>query len=397
MSRMSQLLTRLAVILLFCIAAISSAQQPKVRLSAWYWLNSAPKVDWEGDFVTMKALGYTDVVLAWGLDLTGVITRPQETRDAIRLAHKARMRAYLIVWHPIANTLPRRPEFMQVDSAGKTLETFDVFNRDWRASQWKDFLQQVARTYGKEPGMAGYVFDDSFSVTGNGIVSYGEAEKRMFGGDLPRKPGDARWDDWVKARQGWWEEWAADTVKFIREADPDSTHEIYIEDLIGTILNPNRTNNIGLDFGRVAKHFDAVGGYTTAHFTSAPDSDKKAIGQTIKAITEVQKMAGPDKKIIYTFWIANPPEERKPGPAVYPTAAQIKQICDAALNLGIRHLDMYGYRIGDPAKAREDWAKWIPAEPAPYLLTGQFPQKFLWDRPQVQQDLGDYLLRLNQN
>jgi hypothetical protein len=27
-----------------------------VRVSAWYWLNAAPKADWEGDFITMKNL-----------------------------------------------------------------------------------------------------------------------------------------------------------------------------------------------------------------------------------------------------------------------------------------------------------------------------------------------------
>ena len=49
---------------------------------------------------------------------------------------------------------------------------------------------------------------------------------------------------------------------------------------------------------------------------------------------------------------------------------------------------MYGYRIGDYAVARKNLPKMVPAEPAPYSLTGQFPQKFIWDRPEIQTDLG---------
>lgn len=205
----------LKILLSLTISAAAWAQQPKVRLSAWYWLNSAPKVDWGGDFLTMKNLGYTEVVLGWGLDSSGVVTRPQETLQAIRLAKKAGMGAYLIVWHPESNSLERRPESMQIDSEGHTLEGFDVFNREWRSTEWKAFLQKIAKAYGSEPGMAGYVFDDSFSTRGTGMVSYGKAETVMFGSEPPRTMGDPRWNEWVKARQGWWEEWATDTVKFI--------------------------------------------------------------------------------------------------------------------------------------------------------------------------------------
>jgi hypothetical protein len=107
-------------------------------------------------------------------------------------------------------------------------------------------------------------------------------------------------------------------------------------------------------------------------------------------------MIGPDKDIVYTFWSANIVEERKPGPASFPGANQIQQVCEQALKLGVRHLDMYGYRIGDFAVARENLAKMVPPDPAPYVLTGQFPQKFIWDRPEIQTDLGAYLRGLNQ-
>ena len=315
----------------FCgIGITAGAQGPKpaVRVSAWYWLNSAPKASWEGDFITMKNLGFTDVLLCWGVDLAGIVTRKAETKQALAWAHKAGIGVYLIVWQPVANSLPRVPEFMQVDAKGKQLETFDVFNPQWRATQWKGYLQDVAKTYGDEPAMSGYVFDDSF---GSADVSYGAYEEKAFGRVLPRKPDDPGWDDWTKARQGWWEDWAKDTIQYIRAMDASPQHEIYLEDTIGRIINPKQQASIGLDFARVARHFDAVGGYTAPTWTSNLDSEQKVLELTENAIQSVRKMVGPEKQIVYTFWSANIAEEHKPGPAVYPSAAQIRQVCEQAL------------------------------------------------------------------
>lgn len=390
--------TRLAFIcscvIFFCIGAtVSAAESEPVRVSAWYWLNSAPKADWEGDFVTMKHLGFTDVVLAWGLDVSGVVTRKIETRQAMQWVQKAGLGAYIIVWQPEANSLSREPEFMQVDTKGRPLLTFDTFNPKWRSTQWKDYLQEVVKTYAQEPAFVGYVFDDSF---GSANVSYGSFEEKTFGGPLPRKPEDPRWDEWTKARQGWWEDWAVDTVQAIRAVDPDKRHIIYLEDTIGRITEPRQQANIGLDFARVARHFDAVGGYTMPVWTTNADSQEKVAQLTRHAIESVRQMIGPDKPIIYTFWSANIAEERKHGPAAHPTAAEIQQICEQALKLGVRRLDMYGFRIGEYNVTREQMARMMPAEPASYILTGQFPQKFMWDRPGIQADLGAYLRGLTQ-
>ena len=380
-------------ILCACATTWGQEANPRVRLSAWYWLNSAPKADWEGDFTTMKNLGFTDVLLCWGLDLAGVITRKTETKQAVRWAHKAGIGVYLIVWHPSANSLVRSPEFMQVDANGKRLDTFDVFNSRWRATQWKDYLQAVGKTYGDEPAMSGYVFDDSF---GSANISYGAWEEKVFGSPLPRKPGEPRWDDWTKARQGWWEDWAKDTVDSIRAVDSNPRHKIYLEDTIGRITDPKQQGSIGLDFARVARHFDAVGGYTSPTWTSNLDSEEKVRHLTENAIESVRKIVGPKKQVVYTFWSANIAEEHKPGPAAYPSAVQIQNVCEQALKLGVRHLDMYGFRIGEYRVTKKEMERMVPAEPAPYVLTGQFPQKFMWDRPEIQTDLGTYLRGLNQ-
>ncbi|HZM01533.1 MAG TPA: hypothetical protein VFC44_00795 [Candidatus Saccharimonadales bacterium] len=382
----------LSLAILFASTAWTSALTPQIRVSAWYWLNSAPKADWEGDFITMKNLGFTDVLLCWGLDLGGIATRKTETKQAMQLAHKAGRGVYLIVWQPSANALPRSPEFMQVNANGKQLETFDVFNPQWRATQWKDYLQDVAKTYGHEPAMAGYVFDDSF---GSANISYGPCEEKAFGTPLPRKPGEPRWAEWTKVREDWWEDWAKDTVQYLRQIDPNPAHVIYLEDIITSITNPKLAPSRGLNFARVAKHFDAVGGYTCPAWTTNANSDEKACQLTTDSIQDIRNRIGPKKDIVYTFWSANIAEERKAGPALFPTANQIQQICQEALKLGVRHLDMYGYRIGDYAVSRENLPKMMPAEPAPYVLTGQFPQKFMWDRPEIQSELGIYLRGLN--
>jgi len=60
-------------------------------------------------------------------------------------------------------------------------------------------------------------------------------------------------------------------------------------------------------------------------------------------------------------------------------------------------LDMYGYRIGEYRVTREEMARMVPPEPAPYVLTGQFPRKFIWDRPEIQTELGAYLRSLNKS
>jgi hypothetical protein len=390
---LARLLSIFTAAIILCGSTFAAPQSnTPIRVSAWYWLNAAPKADWEGDFVTMKNLGFTDVLICWGLDLSAITTRKADTKQAMQAAHKAGLGAYLIVWQPNANSLPRKSEFMQVNAAGKELLSFDVFNPQWRRTQWKNYLQDIARTYRDEPAMAGYVFDDSF---GSSTISYGAYEEKTFGAPLPRKPEDPRWAEWTKARQGWWEDWAKETVQYIRAMDANTNHEIYLEDTINSIINKKRQEGSGVDFARVAKYFDAVGGYTASGWSTNVDSQKKVLAVTENAIKSVRQMVGPDKQIKYTFWSANSAEERKPGAAKFPTASQIQEICELSLKLGVRHLDMYGYRIGDYKASREEMARMVPAEPAPYVLTGQFPQKFIWDRPEIQTDLGNYLRGLN--
>jgi hypothetical protein len=395
---------RFLILALLSLSALlpAGASAQKIRISAWYWLNAAPKVAWEGDFVTMKKMGFTDVVLCWGIDLAAAGERTADTRTAIEQAYRSGLRSYLVIWQPSANSLKRRPEFQQVDSAGNLLSSFDVFNPQWRNTEWKAYLQTVARAYHDEPGMAGYVFDDSFTLgsvvsgsghSGTGVISYGKYEQEQFGHPLPKKPADPLWTEWVAAREKWWEDWARDTVSFLREIDRNPQHQIYLEDPADNVLHPERRSGIGLNFAKVASHFDAFGAYSDFAYKGTPEDDVKIVTGTQDILENVTRVVGKQKNSIYTFWVANPTEELVPGPAKLPTVQQIRLIADTALKAGITHLDMYGYRIGDYRV--EDLEEVTPGTRRDYPLTRQFSQKFLWDRPGIQDELGKYLRSLN--
>jgi len=392
------------LLLAVCFPA-SPAAEP-VRISAWYWLNSAPRDEWSRDFRNMADLGFTHAALCWGLDAAAWVLRVDDMKFALDACRRAGIGAYFIIWHPTHNSLPRRPEFQQVDAMGRLRFTFNTFDPQWRKTQWKEYLQKVARLYWRNPAFAGYVLDDSFSIgpigsvsgpagePGERIISYSDGDRKRFGKEPPKRPADPGWEQWTEARSRWWVDWAEDTVRFIREIDQNSKHEIYLEDE-EHVLSQRARDSAGIDFGRVAKPFDAIGAYTIARWDDGPESNSRAIQQTRAALEKTRAAVGPEKKIIYTFWVANILELRKPGPARYPTFEQIRDICETALKFGIRHLDMYGYRIGDFIVTDANWPQKRPPAKGPYPLTDQYPRKHLYDRPELHAKLREYLRGLN--
>lgn len=417
---------------------------PRLRISAWYWLNSAEKQQWEKDFKSAAEIGFTDMLLCWGLDSAAVSFQQENTRQALSLCQKFGMKAYLLIWHPSHNSLPRRAEFQQVDNKGNLLFTFDLFNRQWRSTQWKEYLQTVARAYKDHPGLAGYLFDDTF---GPGPVGSFEGDKTKVHGDMvsyssydygqfrqwlqnkyktvpqlekswgtavgswekvePPKEitekNQAAWNDWCEARSQWYQEWGKDTVKFIRELDPSPDHEVYLEDgqyVLGLDKVPSKNSyrpvtvrdTLGLQFGAVASQFDAVCGYTAFRW-EIPDALAKAVKRTRETLEVTRSAVGKQKKIIYTFW-AGDLDTDKPLPLKYPDAQQIIAVAQAALDLGIRHLDLYAYRVGD---WRADNAEWLVRRPGPnlnYVLTKPLSGRYLCDRPDVLKELGVLLPQL---
>ena len=101
---------------------------------------------------------------------------------------------------------------------------------------------------------------------------------------------------WTETRAAWWKDWARDTNRFIREVDHDPLHEIYLED--GEyVLSDEARNATGVDFGRVAKPFDAVGAYTEARWDDTQESSERAVAQTRSVIEKTRAAIGPDKKV----------------------------------------------------------------------------------------------------
>ena len=353
----------------------------------------------------MAELGFTHVDLCWGLDAAAWGFRVEDTKDALRFCRRAGLGAYFIVWHPVHNSLSRRPAFQQVDAGGNLRFAFNTFNSQWRETQWKEYLQTVARLYAQDPAFSGYIFDDSFSIgpiggiAGSGgkasdrFISYSDDDRRRFGKTPPKQPSDPDWKAWTQARAAWWEEWARDTNRFIREVDANTLHEVYLEDE-QHVLSQEVRNATGVDFGRVARAFDAIGAYTEPRWDDKPESSSRAAEQTRSVIQKTRAAVGPEKKIIYTFWVGNILELRTPGPAKYPTFEQIREICEAALQSGIRHLDMYGYRIGDYLVTDENWPAKRPPLKGPYPLTDPFPGKYLYGRPELEAPLEKYLQEL---
>jgi hypothetical protein len=392
------------VALALALAPLSSTAN--LKISAWYWLNSAPRAEWSRDFQSMGKMGFTDVALCWGLDAAAWTLRTEDTNYALDSARRAGIGAYFIVWHPVHNSLPRKPEFQQVDPAGNLRFAFDTFNPQWRRTQWKQYLQSVARLYGRHPAFAGYILDDTFGIGPIGdiggpsgkpetrYISYGPADKKLYGKEPPHSPAEPGWDAWTKARAGWLVDWASDTMRFLREIDADPKHEIYVEDSVGAIFGSGLRDRAGVDFGKVAQPWDAIGAYGVARWDGKPGSSERAAAETRDSLAKVRSAVGSGKRIIYTFWVANILELNNAAAAQHPTFEEIRAICEAALAAGIRHLDMYGYRIGDYVVNADTWPKKRPPASGPYPITGQYPHKFLYDRPELRQQLTTYLRSL---
>ncbi|MDW8240966.1 MAG: beta-galactosidase [Acidobacteriota bacterium] len=425
-----------------------------MRFSTWYWLNSAPQAEWDKDFRTIAESGFSHVVLCWGLDLSAFRYRQAESRYALALCEKYGLKAYLVIWHPSHNTLvlEAKREHRQVDNRGNLRFSLNLFHRQWRRTQWRGYLHQITRTYKDMKGLGGYVFDDSFGIgpvsevgpirSGEAVagdfVSYSDYDKAEFRRWLKQKygslhnlnrawghtrsdghPEDYRkwneiepprkilneriWDDWVEARTQWLTEWASETMRFIREVDPDPAHEVYIEDeqrALGTFSWPSSDATrpislrdvVGVHFGRVVQPFDAVGVYP-AFAWDKPQALEQALAVTENLLSETRRQVGPHKKIVYTFW-ASDVDVAKREPLTRPTGQEIIRVTEEAMKLGIRHIDYYGYRIGDWRVTLEEWQQLRPGKSRTYPLTKPLRHKFLDDRPDVLRVLAEFIHRV---
>lgn len=417
----------------------------EVRFSVWYWLNAVPKDDWADDFSAIAKNGFTHVILCWGYDLSAFRLRKQDSLDALELCRQNGLGAFLLIWHPVHNSLllEADPEHFQVDNLGNKRFSFNLFSRDWRNSQWKSYLQDLAETYRESEAFAGYALDDSFALgpvstfsgeegveTGD-FVSYSKADQSRFSewlksryqtlaqvnerwatkyGDwseieIPVKiEKEVIWGDWVDARTEWMEDWARDTMRFIREVDPDPAHIVYIEDLVVVLGLESRASQfsprpitfadmIGLRFGQVTRHFDRLGAYTMPSSWELEDSLDKALEQTDTVLEETISQAGGVDQLTYTFWISDSKQVFSPGAVTRPNAQEIWKITELALSKGVNHIDYYAFDVGGASLADEDeWKRYLPGTGEDYPLSKQFRQTWLKDRPDgVLEELGQLI------
>lgn len=438
-------LTGFIILILTPSRILATEVNQDLRISTWYWLNSIKKEKWEEDFQLIAKSGFTDIILCWGLDSAAVTTQKSNTKLALDLCQKNNLKAYLFVWHPTHNSLPRRAEFQQVDSKNNLLFTFNLFHHKWRATMWKSYLQEIASTYYLHPAFAGYLFDDTFGLGPIGsfggredirgdFVSYSIYDKKNFRSWLKRKyqsleklnqawdkeykfwkkvnpprliteKNTQAWQDWTEARKEWLGDWARETVAFIREIDKNPKHEVYVEDLADALGLSKRESlesfrpitikdSIGLDFGYVMQPFDAVCGYT---FFTWGDKEalRRVLNITAQILQATRKAVGNDKKIIHTFW-ASELDFSKPLPLEYPDATQIISIAKLAIGLGINHVDYYGFRIGDWRVTEKEWKALRPGSNKNYPITKPMKDRFLCDRLEVLNALSESHKKLKQ-
>jgi hypothetical protein len=411
--KLTEALRRTTVLVLLGTAALAAPpQQPPpgaspLRVSVWYWLNSVPKTRWAADFKAIHSLGFTDVVLVWGLDATAFSLRTSDSHQAIQEAKAAGLGSYLFTWHALHNSLLHRPQFEQVDAAGHTLFAFDAFNQQWRNTQWKTYLQKVAREYSAEPGFAGYIFDNSFAIGHIGAIdgqapraednyiSYGAVEKKMFGRQPPASPDDPSWNTWTERRKQWWAAWALETKLAIRAVDGNPAHEIVLQDGERTI-DPDTEARAGLDLSTVVTSFDGMSAdWAPAYSDSAADAKLEA---GIKEyLQHVRAAVGPNKKLTFSLRLSEDDKENVPGRVSKPTLDQIKRAINAALASGVRQIDVNGYRIGVSHLDGPGWNRYQPGSGPSYPLTGQIAGKFLCDRTELWNGLRVYLRSLKRS
>ena len=395
------LLGPLLALCLLAPFASAASREPNVRISCWYWLNSAPKDQWLTDFRSMKDLGVTDVVMVWGLDATAFSTRIKDSHEAIARANQAGLGSYLFVWHARHNALPHDPKYQQIDAAGHVLYAFDTFNPDWRRGQWNTYLQTLAREYGRQKGLAGYIFDNSFSIgnigtidgdppaTNDSYLAYGRTERTLFGKTLPKTPSDPFWAEWTEQREQWWADWAADTEKSIRSIDHDLHHRIVLEDGDNTI-DPDAMARAGFSLPSVIQHFDTMSAYLAPSYASSEGTEGLSEATTTY-LNKMRAAVGKDKELSLSLRLSDGDSEDIPGHADRPTLDQIKTCVDAALALGIRNIDLYGYRMGVYHLDGVGWHQYQPGQGPTYPLTGEIKGKFLADRHELWTGLRAYL------
>ena len=129
----------------------------------------------------------------------------------------------------------------------------------------------------------------------------------------------------------------------------------------------------------MARPFDTVAAYASFSWNYR-DSFKQATNRTQTIIRQLREQVGGDKEMMFAFWTAD--ADLRKAPLLLPEDNQVLSVIHLAHKLGVRHVDCYGFRIGDWRVTDEEWAAYR-SDAVDYPLTKTFDGRFLCDRPDL--------------
>lgn len=378
-------------------------------MGIWYHLNSGPREEWEEDIHNIRALGYDYIVVCWGKNAVLLREKVEDTLEMMAICDRCGLGVYLCVWSGNMMYPYLGEDNHQMDDKGCIRNFYNLWNHEWRNGVYKEYLQDVARSYCHCPALKGYHFDDTFASydvkqrTGGRYTSYHRQDVERFqcwlkerypdvftlnrflssehyyGIDHPQyqswneiepptDPESHLWLEWYLARSHWYEDWARETSEFIREIDP--LHELYVED--GGRIAGIRRELRGIDLARIAKHFDVVALYEMPFGFEQPEVDMDPIHSVIDYVVSSTRRLAPGKQIGTCYHVYPPLGKDISWP--YPDMAQIESMTEQAIKSGADKVEQYAYRT-------IDWRlKDVPAYPVmPDIKTMLRYRKDLWE------------------
>ena len=204
------------------------------------------------------------------------------------------------------------------------------------------------------------------------------------------------WEDWCQARRQWLREWSVETVKFIRVVDKSFDHAICLEDGEYILGKPRKIKSsvrpvtmrdtLGMDFGFVAAPFEEFCAYSAYRWdvTDALETARENLTGTIQSASA----HGTDrKKVACAFWVAD--VDTNKAKLDLPSASQIISLAEAAITLGVRHVNYYAFRVGDWRVSEQDWPAARPGANLNYPVTKPLPGRYLCDKPDLLRELAE--------
>jgi hypothetical protein len=347
-----------------------------MEFGTWYALNCGPREEWSDDLLRVREAGF-DFVVLWNLspsagsqpgDVRHIVRDAMATTESLDAAARAGLRAYLGLWHPYyMGSIPVGQRLCWAD--GRRRNAPDLFHEQWLRRSWLPYVRTAAQRFCRHPAFRGVYFDDSFPVVPKetrSYLSYSGATRQRFRRWLreryltvanlnmclrprkayrsfaavnpPAQPTDdlALWTDWTAARAQWCEEFAERTCRAWRQVDGDPTHELVLSDQ-DYHLQCNALQ-YGVDYSRLAKHFDRLEVYMAANHEAV--SRRELLANVTHDVRRGRRLAG-SKPLQFHTWFA---DRRSYRPM---DSGTLRAVIDTAGSLGAAAMEIYTFKVGN--------------------------------------------------